>query len=95
MFYGHERNPPIHCNHYVVSSLSPHSGSTLIIKIVILPPAPKAEIRDTEVTNQAAIRVEVVTTVTEIGRPQAGDVAFSSGESKFKGYNGTAWVDFH
>ncbi len=53
------------------------------------------ELRDDEVRNQAAIRVEVVTTVTEIGRPQAGDVAFSSGESKFKGYNGTAWVDFH
>ena len=53
------------------------------------------EIRDDEARNQAAIRVEVVTTVTEIGRPQAGDVAFSSGESKFKGYNGTAWVDFH
>ena len=53
------------------------------------------EIRDDEVRNQAAIRVEVVTTVTEIGRPQAGDIAFSSGESKFKGYNGTAWVDFH
>jgi hypothetical protein len=34
-------------------------------------------------------------TVTEIGRPQAGDVAFSSGESKFKGYTGSAWVDFH
>ena len=53
------------------------------------------ELRDDEVRNQAAIRVEVVTTVTEIGRPQAGDVAFSSGESKFKGYNGTVWVDFH
>jgi hypothetical protein len=53
------------------------------------------EIRDDEARNQAAIRVEVVTTVTEIGRPQAGDVAFSSGESKFKGYNGSAWVDFH
>jgi hypothetical protein len=53
------------------------------------------EIRDDEARNQAAIRVEVVTTVTEIGRPQAGDVAFSSGESKFKGYDGTAWVDFH
>ena len=37
------------------------------------------EIRDDEARNQAAIRVEVVTTVTEIGRPQAGDVAFSSG----------------
>ena len=53
------------------------------------------ELRDDEVRNQAAIRVEVVTTVTEIGRPQAGDVAFSSGESKFKGYTGLTWVDFH
>ena len=53
------------------------------------------ELRDDEVRNQAAIRVEVVTTVTEIGRPQAGDVAFSSGESKFKGYTGSTWVDFH
>tara|TARA_S200002703_G_scaffold151897_1_gene151770 strand:- start:3 stop:266 length:264 start_codon:yes stop_codon:yes gene_type:complete len=53
------------------------------------------EIKDEEVRFQPAIKVEVVVTVTEIGRPQAGDVAFSSGESKFKGYNGTAWVDFH
>ena len=53
------------------------------------------EIRDEETRVQPAIKVEVVTTVTEIGRPQAGDVAFSSGESKFKGYTGTAWVDFH
>ena len=53
------------------------------------------ELRDDEARNQAAIRVEVVTTVTEIGRPQAGDVAFSSGESKFKGYTGSTWVDFH
>ena len=53
------------------------------------------DIRDSEVVNTPASRVEVVVTVTEIGRPQAGDVAFSSGESKFKGYTGSAWVDFH
>ena len=53
------------------------------------------EIRDNEVINRPTSRVEVVVTVTEIGRPQAGDVAFSSGESKFKGYTGSAWVDFH
>jgi hypothetical protein len=53
------------------------------------------EIRDNEVINTPTTRVEVVVTVTEIGRPQAGDVAFSSGESKFKGYTGSAWVDFH
>ena len=45
--------------------------------------------------NTTASKVEVVVTVTEIGRPQAGDIAFSSGESKFKGYTGSAWVDFH
>jgi len=53
------------------------------------------EIRDNEVVNAPASRVEVVVTVTDIGRPQAGDIAFSSGESKFKGYTGSAWVDFH
>tara|TARA_R100001224_G_scaffold110290_2_gene88737 strand:+ start:402 stop:665 length:264 start_codon:yes stop_codon:yes gene_type:complete len=53
------------------------------------------EIRDNEVINRPTSRVEVVVTVTEIGRPQAGDVAFSSGESKFKGYTGSAWVNFH
>ena len=53
------------------------------------------DVRDEEVNNKATIKVEVVVTVTEIGRPQAGDVAFSSGESKFKGYTGSAWVDFH
>tara|TARA_R100001129_G_scaffold184082_1_gene168080 strand:+ start:462 stop:725 length:264 start_codon:yes stop_codon:yes gene_type:complete len=53
------------------------------------------DIRDEEVNNKATTKFEVVVTVTEIGRPQAGDVAFSSGESKFKGYTGSAWVDFH
>lgn len=53
------------------------------------------DIRDNEVINTPASKVEVVVTVTEIGRPQAGDIAFSSGESKFKGYTGSAWVDFH
>ena len=53
------------------------------------------DIRDEEVNNKPTVRFEVVVTVTEVGRPQAGDVAFSSGESKFKGYTGSAWVDFH
>ena len=53
------------------------------------------DIRDNEVINKATSKIEVVVTVTEIGRPQAGDIAFSSGESKFKGYTGSAWVDFH
>jgi len=53
------------------------------------------DIRDEQLNNKATTKVEVVVTVTEIGRPQAGDIAFSSGESKFKGYTGSAWVDFH
>ena len=53
------------------------------------------DIRDEEVNNKPTVRVEVVVTVTEVGRPQAGDVAFSLGETKFKGYTGSAWVDFH
>ena len=36
-----------------------------------------------------------VVTVTDIGAPIAGNIAFSSGESKFKGYDGTNWQDLH
>jgi hypothetical protein len=34
-------------------------------------------------------------TVTEIGRPQSGYVAYSASSGKFKGYVNNAWVDFH
>jgi|TARA_B100000073_G_scaffold319747_1_gene298913 hypothetical protein len=53
------------------------------------------DIRDEQVDNKQITNVRSVVTVTDIGRPQAGDVAFSLGESKFKGYTGSAWVDFH
>ena len=38
-----------------------------------------------------------ITTVTEIGRPSAGAVAYSTSSGKFRGYTttATAWVDFN
>ena len=33
--------------------------------------------------------------LSSVTNPQEGDVAFSLGESKFKGYTCSAWVDFH
>ena len=54
------------------------------------------DIRDEEVNNKATVRVEVVVTVTEIGRPNPGDIAFSLGEEKFKGYvSSTGWVNLN
>ncbi len=51
--------------------------------------------RDTEVDSAPATTVLTVTTVTNIGAPIAGNIAFSIGESKFKGYDGTNWQDLH
>ena len=42
--------------------------------------------RDIEVDNRAASTVFTVTTVTQIGRPQKGDIAYSVSSGKFKGY---------
>lgn len=53
------------------------------------------EQRDTEIDLRPSFRVYSVTTVTDIGNPSAGDVAFSLDESKFKGYTGSAWQDFN
>jgi|TARA_R110000772_G_scaffold89224_2_gene185002 hypothetical protein len=54
------------------------------------------ETRDLEITNTPSTKILTVTTVTDIGRPASGDVAFSLGESKFKGYvSGTGWVNFN
>mgnify|MGYP003109775000 CR=1 FL=1 len=49
---------------------------------------------DIELIRPASTVISVVT-VTELASPNAGDIAFSIGESKFKGYTGNAWVDFH
>lgn len=57
------------------------------------------ETRDTEVNSTPSTNIYSVVTVTTIGRPKAGDIAYSSGEGKFKGYVSTAvtaaWVDFN
>ena len=53
------------------------------------------QIRDDLENSRPSFKILQVTTVTDLGNPQKGDVAFSLGESKFKGYTGSAWVDFH
>ena len=42
-------------------------------------------------------KIYTVVTITDIGRPQQGDVAYAISAAKFKGYTTTAggWVDFH
>ena len=42
--------------------------------------------RDLDIDNAAAATVFTVTTVTQIGRPQKGDIAYSVSSGKFKGY---------
>jgi hypothetical protein len=49
--------------------------------------------RDTEINSTPASQVLTVVTATDVGSPLAGNIIFSLGESKFKGYNGTAWQD--
>jgi len=54
------------------------------------------EQRDLQQELAPASRIYTVVSVTEIGRPQSGDVAFSASVGKFKGYvSGTGWVDFN
>lgn len=54
------------------------------------------ETRDAIVNNKPSTNVYAVVTVTDIGRPSSGDIAYSKGEGKFKGYvDGTGWVNFN
>jgi len=57
------------------------------------------ETRDTEVNNTPSTNIYSVVTVSNIGRPKAGDIAYSASTGKFKGYVSTtattAWVDFN
>ena len=57
------------------------------------------ETRDTEVYSTPSTNIYSVVTVTTIGRPRAGDIAYSSGEGKFKGYvsigGTTEWQDLN
>ena len=53
--------------------------------------------RDAKEEAKPSTNIYTVTTVTEIGRPKAGDVAYSTSSSIFRGYTTTAagWVDFN
>lgn len=52
--------------------------------------------RDTQVDARPSTKVYSVVTVTEIGRPSPGDIAFSLDEEKFKGYvSSTGWVNLN
>lgn len=55
------------------------------------------DLEDQKQTNAPSTKIYTVTTVTEIGRPAQGDVAYSVSSSKFRGYTTTAtgWVDFN
>lgn len=52
--------------------------------------------RDRDVDNRPATRIYTVVSVSEIGRPLSGDIAFAASAGKFRGYvSGTGWVDFN
>jgi len=54
------------------------------------------ETRDTEIRNSVSTRIYSVTSVSEIGRPFNGSIAFSTSTGKYRGYvSGTGWVDFN
>ena len=57
------------------------------------------DLRDQELEGAPATNIFTVVTVTDIGRPKGGDVAYSASSGKFKGYDTTAasttWKDFH
>ncbi len=52
--------------------------------------------RDLRESFRPSTKIYSVVTVTDIGRPASGDVAFAISAAKFRGYvSGTGWVDFH
>lgn len=55
------------------------------------------DLRDSEVEATPATNVYAVVTVSEIGRPQAGDIVYAASAGKFKGYvsiaTTAAWYD--
>ena len=55
------------------------------------------DLEDQKQTNAPSTKIYTVTTVTEIGRPSTGAVAYSTSSGKFRGYTttATAWVDFN
>ena len=57
------------------------------------------DLRDQELEGAPSTNIFTVVTITDIGRPKGGDVAYSASSGKFKGYVSTAasttWKDFH
>ena len=82
---------------FIMVDLSNEESRTVYNELQLWSGALKNELdtRDTEVDAAPSTTVLSVVTVTDIGAPIAGNIAFSSGESKFKGYDGTNWQDLH
>lgn len=48
------------------------------------------DLRDVETLTAPSTNIYIVTSVDDVGRPMAGDVAYSASTGKFKGYVSTA-----
>ena len=57
------------------------------------------DLRDQEIEAAPTTNIYTVVTVTNIGRPKGGDIAYSASSGKFKGYVSTAasttWKDLN
>ena len=57
------------------------------------------ETRDTQVNANPSSNIYAVVTITEIGNPQRGDIAYAASAGKFKGYVSTtatqAWENLN
>jgi len=52
--------------------------------------------RDSQVDSKPTTKILTVVSVSEIGRPDNGDVVFAVSAGKYRGYvSGTGWIDFH
>ena len=55
--------------------------------------------RDQQVDAKPSTKIYSVVTITEIGRPRKGDIAYSASSGKFKGYvslgSETSWQDLN
>ena len=65
-------------------------GSTLINEL---------NTRDVQVDSRPSTKIFAVTTITEIGNPRRGDIAYAASAGKFKGYVSTtatqAWENLN
>ena len=58
--------------------------------------ARELDTRDAQVDGRPSTNIYTVVSVSEIGRPANGDVAFAASAGKYRGYvSGTGWVDFN